>query len=95
MTLHCPVCRAENTTGSACRRCRADLSLLSAVEARRNFHVNRARTALRDGDFGSAASDLAEAAALRDGPDVRRLVACRFILSGDFRSALAASNISG
>ena len=91
----CPVCRAENTSGPTCRRCRADLSLLAAVEARRDFHVNRARTALRNGDLDTSAAELAEAAALRGGPDVRRLQACRFILGGAFASALSVLRSGG
>jgi hypothetical protein len=85
----CPVCRAENTTGPACRRCRADLSLLAAVEARRDFRFTRARAALRAHDLEAAAAELAEARALRDGPDVRRLQACLCLLRGDLDSALA------
>jgi hypothetical protein len=85
----CPVCRAENTTGPACRRCRADLSLLAAVEARREFPFTRARAALRDGDRDSAATEITRAGALRDGPDLARLRACLFILNRDFGPALA------
>ena len=33
--MRCPVCRAENTEETTCRRCRADLSLLAALEQAR------------------------------------------------------------
>jgi hypothetical protein len=33
--MRCPVCKADNDQGPACRRCKADLSLLWALEARR------------------------------------------------------------
>jgi hypothetical protein len=89
MTLRCPVCRAENTTGPACRRCRADLSLLAAVEARRDYHVARARAALRDRDLDTATTELGQAQALHDGPDIRRLHACLLVLRQDFGPALA------
>ena len=89
MTLRCPVCRADNATGPACRRCRADLSLLAAVEARRDAHLARARTALRDGRLDEARDELTDAQKLRAGTDVRRLWACVFLLAGDFPAALA------
>jgi hypothetical protein len=89
MTLRCPVCRAENTAVPLCRRCRADLSLLAAVEARRDGHLARARVALRDGRLADARDELTRAEELRTGPDVRQIRACLFLLSGDFSAALA------
>ena len=89
MMLRCPVCRAENAAGPACRRCRADLSLLAAVEARRDHHLGAAWAALAGGRFDSALDELARAAKLRRGPDVHRVRAFAFLLAGDFPSALA------
>src|SRR3954462_3926374 len=103
MTLRCPVCRAENTSGPPCRRCRADLSLLAAVEARREFHFTRARDALRDGQLAPSrhqldraeelpaapAQELPGAEDLRPGPDPRRVRACLLLLAGDFPAAWA------
>jgi hypothetical protein len=89
MTLRCPVCRAENAAGPLCRRCRADLSLLAAVEDRREAHLARARVALRDGRLDDARKELDRATELRAGPDVRRVRACLFLLAGDFPAALA------
>jgi hypothetical protein len=89
MTLRCPVCRAENATGPACRRCRADLTLLAAVEARRDFHFTSARDALRDGRLDAARDDLDRAEELRAGPDTRRVRACLSLLAGDFPAAWA------
>jgi len=94
MLLRCPVCRAENSTGSACRRCRADLSLLAAVEDRRGFHLARAVTALRDRLFEAASAELDAAERLRAGPDIRRRRACTFLLAGDFSSAMAEHTTS-
>ena len=33
--MRCPVCKADNLETPQCRRCKADLSLLVAVERRR------------------------------------------------------------
>jgi hypothetical protein len=89
MTLRCPVCRAENAIGPVCRRCRADLSLLAAVEARREHHLAAARTALGDGRYDEALDELGRAEGLRRGTDVRRARACACLSAGDFASALA------
>lgn len=35
MTIVCPCCRAGNDAGPACRRCKADLSLLFEARTRR------------------------------------------------------------
>ena len=77
MNLRCPVCRAENTTGPACRRCRADLTLLIAVEARReSFTSPCAVQAIHAGRFDDALEELTQAEELRAGPDVRGCAAC-------------------
>ena len=89
MTLRCPVCRADNSTGPTCRRCRADLSLLTDVEARRAGHLDAARSAIAAGRFDDALEELARAAELRGGPDLRRARACVLLLAGDFTGALA------
>jgi len=89
MTLRCPVCRADNTTGPACRRCKADLSLLMAVEERRGHHISLAQVALREGQLDDALEQLALAAQLRTGADIRRLRACVFLLAGDNAAVLA------
>lgn len=88
--LRCPVCRADNTTGPVCRRCRADLSLLAAVEARRDFHFTRARAAVAAFDVAAARAEVELVRRLRPGPDAGRLEAIISLLSGDYSSALAS-----
>lgn len=88
--LSCPCCRAANDTGPACRRCKADLSLLFAVADRRGFLVSEARKLAAKGKFAEALRSLEEAAALRAGDDVRRLSAAVRLLAGDYAAALAA-----
>src|SRR5262245_18165975 len=89
MSLTCPVCRAENTTGPACRRCRADLSLLMSVEARRDHHVAMARSAIHDGRFDDALEELSRAEELHSGAGIRKIRACVYLRAGDFPAALA------
>jgi hypothetical protein len=90
MSITCPCCRAANETGPACRRCKADLSLLFAVADRRGFLVSEAREFAARGKFAEAVRSLEEAAALRAGDDVRRLTAAVRLLAGQYAAALAA-----
>lgn len=89
MTLTCPCCRASNETVT-CRRCRADLSLLSAVEARRAFHVTSAKRFAADGRAGEALRHVDLAAELRGGADVSQLRAALLLMQGDYAGAVAA-----
>ncbi len=45
-TMVCPVCKAENAAGPACRRCKADLSLLFQLEEQRERTLAAARRLL-------------------------------------------------
>jgi len=65
------------------------LTLLAAVESRRERHLAAARWAARDGRYDDALEELTQAAALRDGPDIRPTRACAFLLAGHFPGALA------
>ena len=90
MPITCPCCRASNDVGPACRRCKADLALLFAVEARRGFLIAEAKQLAADGQFADAVRSLDDAERLRGGPDVRRLRAAALLLAGEFAAALAA-----
>jgi hypothetical protein len=88
--LRCPVCRADHATGPQCRRCRADLSLLFALEDQRAQLLAAAHAAVVRAEGGEAVR-LAEAAKqLRDGEDVRRLLALGHLLQRDFTAAWRA-----
>ena len=65
-SLRCPACRADNAAGPNCRRCKADLSLLWALEQQRAAHLIEARTAVAEERFE-------EAAKLRDELHRRKL----------------------
>ncbi len=86
--MRCPVCRAENVTGPHCRRCRADLALLFALEDQRTRLVIEAQVAITRAD-GLAAVRLAEKAReLRDDIDVQQILAIGYLLRRDFAAAL-------
>lgn len=89
MTLTCPCCKAVNTADT-CRRCKADLSLLVAVETVRGGHVVLARRFVAELRTAEALAHLDRAAALRPGDDLRPVRACVLLLAGRFADALAA-----
>ena len=88
MTIPCPCCRASNES-TTCRRCKADLSLLFAVEARRGYLIESARFNLAEGKVESAELALQEAAGLRAGEDLTPLWALVSLLKGDYTEALS------
>ena len=72
MPLTCPCCRAANDAGPACRRCKADLSLLFAVDRQRLTRLADARRLAADGHLADALAAADDALALRRGPDAER-----------------------
>jgi hypothetical protein len=89
MPLTCPVCRATNDAGAACRRCRADLTLCFAVESQRDRALAAARAAAIGGRLNDAICHAESAAELRRGPDADRLIATLHLLSRDFSASWA------
>ena len=86
--MTCPVCRAANDgTVTTCRRCKADLALVVAVEARRVGLLGAAKSALAAGDCDAALRHLASAEGVRGGADVERLKATAYLLNRDFPAA--------
>ncbi|HKA06013.1 MAG TPA: hypothetical protein VKD71_02065 [Gemmataceae bacterium] len=63
--------------------------MLAAVESRREFHLAVARCATRNGRMDDALEDLTKAAGLRDGPDIRQIRACAYLMASHFAAALA------
>jgi hypothetical protein len=86
--MRCPVCKADNADDvAACRRCKADLSLLVDLERRRAALIARAQQCLATGD-GAAALQLAvEVERLRRDDQSRRLIALSRLLCRDFAGA--------
>ena len=90
MPIPCPCCKAANETGPNCRRCKADLSLLFALEERRAGLLETARSLAGEAKYAESLAVLDQAAQLRQGSDVHRLRAAVSLLARDFPTALQA-----
>lgn len=87
MTIRCPVCRADNDTGTSCRRCKADLAPLVELEERRALALGQAAHAGAAGDFAAVLLYARQAQVLRAGADVLQWLAVGYLLLGDFAQA--------
>jgi hypothetical protein len=85
--MRCPVCKADNIQTPLCRRCKASLSLLFALEDQRRRALARARDCLRRGLWPQAAHHAAEADWLRGDEESRRMKATAHLLQRDFAAA--------
>lgn len=85
--MRCPVCKADNPQGPGCRRCKADLSLLFALEEQRRQALAEARHCLQRGQWRQAARRAATADWLRGDEESKRLAALANLLDGDFATA--------
>lgn len=86
--MRCPVCKAENPQGPQCRRCKADLSLLFALEEQRKRSMAEARRCLRRGEWEEAVEHAETANWLRSDEDTVRLIAAAQLIGRDFAGAL-------
>lgn len=85
--MRCPVCKADNSQGPQCRRCKADLSLLFALEGQRLRTLAEARRCLRSGDWQAAAEHAETADWLRGDEESQRMMAAARLLGRDFAGA--------
>lgn len=86
--MRCPVCRADNDDSDAsCRRCRADLGLLVALEKVRSRLLREAQDHLCCRRPQEAMLPIKQAENLRHGTDANRLFALAHLLAGDFPKA--------
>jgi hypothetical protein len=88
--MQCPICRAQNDTGPQCRRCRADLSLLFSLDARRRQAITAAYEGLTQGRWAHAWAGANEANGLRRDQDSLRLLAVIHLLRRQFPEAWRA-----
>lgn len=85
--LQCPVCRARLEQGPQCRRCRADLSLLFALNDQRRKALASARSFAADGRWEAALVVAEGADTLRRGEESQQLIALVHLARRDFRGA--------
>ena len=69
----CPICRARLNGATVCRRCRADLEKVQAVEQHGRALTIAALKSLVEGDFDAAAQWLDRARMVHATPAVRAL----------------------
>jgi hypothetical protein len=73
--LRCPVCKADNTQGPTCRRCKAELALLFELEAARQRLLAKARDLALAGRWGEFLERVLLAHGLRHDEETSRLLA--------------------
>jgi hypothetical protein len=85
--VRCPVCKADNTAGPNCRRCKADLTLLFALEEQREQELRAVGDHLGAERWTEAAGAAARADGLRRDEESLRLLAVTALLCRDFARA--------
>lgn len=90
VSVPCPCCKASNTSGPQCRRCKADLSLLFAIESQRLRFVAQAREQVRLGRIAEAIATVSACQRLRAHPDALRILALASVVNRNFAAARRA-----
>lgn len=85
--MRCPVCRAENDDVT-CRRCKADLSLLFAMDDARQAALRDAAHAAAAGDGARTLEHARTAHGLRADNESLRWLAVGYLLKRDFPNAM-------
>jgi len=88
--MRCPVCKAMVEQGPQCRRCRADLSLLFAVERQAQEAREEAVHLARNGREEEALHLAVRAAALHSTEETQRLLAVLHLRRREFAAAWVA-----
>ena len=86
--MRCPVCKAENDDVT-CRRCKADLSLLVALEQTRRHALAEAARAAASGDGARTLAHAEAAHRLRADGESWRWLAIGRLLVHDFAIAMS------
>jgi len=87
--MRCPVCKADNATGPACRRCKADLSPLYKLEASRDAALDAAGAAAEVGDWLAVLAAAGWADHLRRDEMTCQLLGLACVMLGRFEEARA------
>ena len=90
VALTCPLCKAANEFGPNCRRCKADLAELFAIEQERSSLLARVGQAFASGSFEEARIWATRADSLRRGADSQRWLAVLNLLSHNYTEAWRA-----
>jgi hypothetical protein len=85
--MRCPVCKVENDQGPTCRRCKADLSLLFALEDQRTLALERAVRGIAEGQAEEAYREACRADAMRRDEHSLKVRAVAALLARDFAGA--------
>jgi alkyl sulfatase BDS1-like metallo-beta-lactamase superfamily hydrolase len=85
--LRCPVCKAENSAGPLCRRCKADLAVLWELETHRERLLAAARQAAGRGEWRTFLTLVEQAVTLREDEETTRLLLAGLVLNGDYHGA--------
>ncbi len=85
--MRCPVCKADNNEAPQCRRCKADLSLLLALERRRTGLMAEAAALLARGEAARALEAALAAGRLRNDDESHRLAALARVMGHDFQAS--------
>lgn len=85
--MRCPVCKADNSQGPQCRRCKVDLTLLFQLEEQRRYALAAARHALAGGQPAQAVEQAKAADWMRSDEESRRLLTLAHLLNRDFARA--------
>jgi hypothetical protein len=93
--LRCPACKAENTQGPTCRRCKADLALLFQLEEQRARTLAESRRLLAAGRTEEADALAEETDWMRSDEKSRRMLALTRLMRRDFAGALALHSSAG
>jgi hypothetical protein len=88
--MRCPVCRAEDNYTEQCRRCKADLGLLVAIERDRATSLIAAEMHAGRGDAEPCLAAARRADSLRRDRDSLQWTAVGSLLKRDFAEALRA-----
>jgi hypothetical protein len=90
MPLTCPVCKAENAAGPACRRCKADLTMLFALDERRTALLAQSQQSSQRGDLAEALRIARQANDLRRDRESLRWLTLILMLAENFGEAWQA-----
>jgi hypothetical protein len=91
--MRCPLCRAENDDAT-CRRCKADLTPLFALDASRRHALDEAARAAAAGDGARTLKHAHAANRLRADQESARLLAIGYLLTRDFARALQYQQVA-